>query len=54
MKNLWNFEDPAYVLTSKNYYGEAAKNGYDSSGISKCCRHIRQTYKGYKWEYLNN
>ena len=42
------------LLKVWSYIGEAVRDGYDSSDISKCCRHIRQTYKDYKWKYLNN
>lgn len=29
----------------------AMKSGYNSSHISKCCRGIRQTHAGCRWEY---
>lgn len=31
---------------------EAERNGFDSSKISKCCRGIQKTHKGYKWSYI--
>ena len=29
------------------------KYGFDHSYISKCCRKIHKTHKGYKWYYIN-
>lgn len=26
-------------------------DGYNSSTISKCCRNIKHTHKGYVWKY---
>lgn len=31
---------------------EAARNGFQSSCISLCCRRISKTHSGYVWEYL--
>lgn len=30
---------------------DAGRNGYNSSTISKCCRNIKHTHKGYVWKY---
>lgn len=30
---------------------EAGRNGFDSKCISKCCKMIRKTHKGYIWKY---
>lgn len=42
------------LLKIWSHIGDAERNGFDPSCVSKCCRHVRKTHKGYKWEYLNN
>lgn len=42
------------LLKVWSHIGDIERKGFDSSCISKCCRHVRKTHKGYKWEYLNN
>lgn len=32
---------------------EAGRNGFDQSHVSACCRGVKQTHKGYRWQYLN-
>lgn len=42
------------VILEFSSLNEAGRIGYDPSNISKCCRGIRASYKGLKWEYLNS
>ena len=56
--NRKDMSKPAYQYT---IYGELVKkwdsqsecgrNGFDSSSVSKCCRGVMNTYKGFKWYY---
>ena len=39
------------ILIFKNP-SEAAKKGFDSSHIIKCCRGKRPSHRGYAWSYL--
>ena len=31
---------------------EAQRNGFNSGAISNCCNGLRQSHKGYKWQYI--
>lgn len=38
----------------KNYksISEAGREGYSTGNIGMCCKNMRKTHKGYRWEYL--
>lgn len=45
--------DDKFIKQWKSMSEIQRKLGINYSGISKCCRNIRKTFKGYKWQYAN-
>lgn len=40
-----------FICQYKNLSAITRAKGYDRANIYKCCRHIRKSAYGYKWEY---
>lgn len=32
---------------------ECGRNGFSRSSVSRCCNNIKETYEGFKWQFLN-
>lgn len=41
------------IVEIYNSLREAGRNGYSYDCISKCCKGLKETYKGYKWKYYD-
>ena len=41
------------IIKEWNSTTEAEKEGYKHQSISRCCNGIRETHKGYRWQYIN-
>ena len=51
VRRIYQIDDDKNVVNIFNSIREAARNGYCTNPISKCCKHINEKYKGYIWLY---
>lgn len=50
-KQVGMYKDGVLILVFPSTQ-EAQRNGFNSGAISNCCNGLRQSHKGYKWQYI--
>lgn len=50
-KTVYQYTLDGELVKVWNSIHECGRNGFDCSGVSRCCRGLQETYKGFKWSY---